>query len=69
MGKFTHTHLIEISEENHLADLKIDGRIISKRILMKHGDRMRHSFFWDVTQSTFIVTEVSGQSIGSIFKG
>jgi hypothetical protein len=30
---------------------------------------MRYSLFWDVTRRSFVVTAVSGQPIGPIFKG
>jgi len=29
---------------------------------------MKSSLFWDVTQRTLVVTDVSGQPIGTIFK-
>ena len=30
---------------------------------------MRHSLFWDVPQRSSVVTDVSGQAIGPIFRG
>ena len=30
---------------------------------------MKYSLFWDVTQRRLVVIDVSGQSVGPIFKG
>jgi hypothetical protein len=33
----------------------------------KSDTKMRFSLFWDVTQSSLVVTDVTGQHIGPIF--
>jgi hypothetical protein len=37
-------------------------------VIRPNTNRIRSSLFWDVTQRIFVVIDVSGQLIGTIFK-